>query len=120
MSSSELLQLNSTENPAAQCHSTKSTCRSVGLMSAGGALGIPHEVRVKLGKRLRAEQVRRYNDRELELLKAFNDKSPNQVPKKKISAFSSSIKKVVAFEAKDKLLDAARNGNTDEGEFCLI
>lgn len=76
--------------------------RSAGL-AAPLALGIPHEVRLKLAKRMRAEQLRRYEEREKKQQPGIDGEMKRQNAR------------VVAFQAKDMLMDAAQNGDTDEG-----
>ena len=80
---------------------TDSQSRGAGV--AALALGIPHEVRLKLAKRMRAEQLRRYEERETQPA-GIDGEMKRRTPK------------VVAFQAKDMLMDAARNGDTDEGK----
>ena len=87
---------------------TDSQPRSAGM--AALALGIPHEVRLKLAKRMRAEQLRRYEERE----------KKQQLESQSAAGHDGEMKrripKVVAFQAKDMLMDAAQNGDTDEGK----
>ena len=91
------------------------------------ALGIPHEVRLKLAKRMRAEQLRRYNEREKKqqllvlqesdhgesaLIKQRGDKSQSRG----VQEIIGRSLRVVGFQAKDVLMDAAQNGDTEEGK----
>ena len=85
------------------------------------ALGIPHEVRLKLAKRMRAEQLRRYEEREkkqqLESQSAAGHvHSAQNQPAGVDGGMKRRTPKVVAFQAKDMLMDAAQNGDTDEGK----
>ena len=100
---------------------TDSQPRSAGV--AALALGIPHEVRLKLAKRMRAEQLRRYEEREKKqqlesqsaaghVHSAQNSNQPAGVD----GEMKRRTPKVVAFQAKDMLMDAAQNGDTDEGK----
>ena len=93
--------------------------------SASAALGIPHEVRLKLAKRMRDEQLRRYYEREGRLqqekeedavvdydgpnTESRGDSEQNREKKQK------SRTRMVAFEEKEMLLDAVQNGDTSEG-----
>ena len=100
-----------------------SQSRSAGV--AALALGIPHEVRLKLAKRMRAEQLRRYEEREKQQLLKESQSAAGHVhsaqnqPASVDGGMKRRTPKVVAFQAKDMLMDAAQNGDTDEGKIDM-
>jgi hypothetical protein len=91
--------------------------RSAGL-AAPLALGIPHEVRLKLAKRMRAEQLRRYEEREKQhkLLLQESKYAAGHSAQKPDGEVKRQNARVVAFQVNDMLMDAAQNGDTDEGK----
>ena len=98
---------------------TDSQSRGAGVTAL--ALGIPHEVRLKLAKRMRAEQLRRYEEREKkQLLQESQSARGHHSAQTQPAGIDGEMKrrtpKVVAFQAKDMLMDAAQNGDTDEGK----
>lgn len=91
------------------------------------ALGIPHEVRLKLAKRMRAEQLRRYNERVLqESSKSGHGDSTSSKQRGDSSQNQSAQRtgrrslRAVAFQVKDMLMDAAQNGDTEEGKTLVV
>ena len=89
------------------------------------ALGIPHEVRLKLAKRMRAEQLRRYEEREKkQLLQESKSGHPASIQHRGnsyqnqpgVEEMRRKNPRAVAFQAKDVLMDAAQNGDTEEGK----
>ena len=87
--------------------------KSVGV--AALALDIPHEVRLKLAKRMRAEQLRRFEEREKKQQLRTGNSSQNRPEFPGETVRRKNVRPVVAFQAKDILMDAAQNGDTDEG-----
>ena len=90
--------------------------------SASAALGIPHEVRLKLAKRMRDEQLRRYYEKEGRLQQekeedgaaADYDGSDAESRGDKRNREKKRTR-MVAFQEKEMLLDAVQNGDTSEG-----
>ena len=91
------------------------------------ALGLPHEVRLKLAKRMRAEQLRRYEEREKKQLQESKSAGHSALVRQRTGNSSQNQRgadetrrrknhRVVVFQAKDMLMDAAQNGDTDEGK----
>ena len=107
---------------------SKSLAQSRGARVAALALGIPHEVRLKLAKRMRAEQLRRYEEREKKqpqgskaghsaLIQHRGNSSPNQPG---VGETRRKSPRAVAFQAKDVLMDAAQNGDTEQGKTEIL
>ena len=105
---SELLQLDS-ESPA---HSSSRSSSSAAV--AALASGIPHEVRLKLAKRMRREQLRRYHEREQQET-GYTGDSASIEQYGDTSQKRRNSSRVIAFQAKDMLMDAAQNSDTEEG-----
>lgn len=114
---------------------TPSSYRRPGPSSAA-ALGIPHEVRLKLAKRMRSEQLRLYYEREgqqhqqgqqgdkSEAVSGYHfqpatcpDSGPGDGQSKEETKRSPRI---ITFQAKELLLDAVRRSDRDEGQYCRL
>lgn len=82
-------------------------------------LNLPHEVRLKLAKTMRGEQLRRYHEREKQLGPATSEHGPSvDVERGGTAARSSGSGQRgtrVSFGAKELLLDAARKSDSEEG-----
>ena len=89
--------------------------------SAAAALGIPHEVRLKLAKRMRQEQMRLYHEREagLEEAREFRCKdggfSEAQDGEEEEKEGKKKKGRMVAFGSKELILDAAQKSDREEG-----
>ena len=94
---------------------TESPARLKSAGVAALALDIPHEVRLKLAKRMRAEQLRRFEEREKKQQLRTGNSSQNRPEFPGETLRRKNVRPVVAFHAKDILMDAAQNGDTDEG-----
>ena len=112
---SNLLQPLSAESSS---HSGRGLC-GPSSSSAAAALGIPHEVRLKLAKRMRQEQLRLYQEREarLEETREFRCKDGGGSSEAQDGGEESKMKKgrMVAFGSKELILDAAQKSDREEG-----
>ena len=97
--------------------------KSAGVVAL--ALGIPHEVRLKLAKRMRAEQLRRYEEREKKQLlqesksgrsALIQHRGNSSQSQPGVEEMRKKNPRTVAFQAKDVLMDAAQNCDTEEGK----
>lgn len=98
--------------------------RRISRASASAALGIPHEVRLKLAKRMRDEQLRRYYEREARLqqdkeedatVEYDGSDAESQGDKGNREKKRKGRLRMVAFQEKEMLLDAVQKGDTSEG-----
>ena len=84
-------------------------------------LNLPHEVRLKLAKTMRGEQLRRYHEREKQLGPATSEHGPSVDAERggkaaRLSGSTSGQRGTrVSFGAKELLLDAARKSDSEEG-----
>lgn len=83
----------------------------------GAVLGIPHEVRLKLAKRMREEQLRRYYERENQSQEAVvNKEHPIEASSDaQNSEEKRKNRRTVAFQAKELLIDAAQKSDREKG-----
>ena len=97
---------------------------SNGAVACLPPLALPHEVRLKLAKTMRSEQLRRYNEREKLLEDSPGERSVDVASgqeQRTLAPAEPEIKKRsktsgrVAFGAKELLLDAARKADSNEG-----
>ena len=88
-------------------------------------LALPHEVRLKLARTMRSEQLRRYHEREKLLedspeersvdVASGEEQSTALAPAETKTKRRSKTGRRVAFGAKELLLDAARKADSNEG-----